>query len=526
MKNGDGLSIWQPKGFEPLGYLTPSLNRYTDYARFYVGLIIHLESLRENEDLGFGVQLSFDFAQRFFPGPHIYKQIKEELIANGAIECDRQYTVGERSMKYRLSQSYERAGIEKFLIRGKAERLLNKKLQHWHNEATSSLNDVHRYLIGWLREVRIGRYAVHSLDENLESYSVDRVQHDNIKALASPTRSLMFPLKKCRFGRVHSPVSYGWKGFRRFLTIKNARLVGIDLRNSQPLLFGLVLLALRQNCGRLPDWLVLATEERDVGYLDVTRFADVRRTDEECKRHARPTIEEDPNSSWSSPRNTMQKREDQGPFIMAEVSANSVNPSSTEVAIAAETYVHTSNNIYPTGESAAQVLCASHDEIETYVTLCEAGQFYDYLMHRHPDLNLTRSEFKVRMFRNVFFGHHEKSKFTPEWKQFSAEFPAIAGIIRELKQVYGHAVIAWILMRVESTLIIDRVCRRLMNESPEAPVVTIHDSILTTPKYRDKIEKVVLEEYGSVGLRPTLNIEDYAQQPLPHRMAKPRRSTR
>jgi hypothetical protein len=147
-------------------------------------------------------------------------------------------------------------------------------------------------------------------------------------------------------------------------------------------------------------------------------------------------------------------------------------------------------------------------------------------LKRLDDPSVDRSEFKVRMFRNVFFGEDRKTRHTPEWKHFTTEFPTIAGVIRELKRRYGHGVVAWLLTRVESGLIIDRICRRLMVEAPDVPLVTIHDMILTTSKNCRRVEHVAREEYALVGLHPTLNNVNYGQQPPPKRTPKPKRRRR
>jgi hypothetical protein len=520
----EGLPVWQPKGFNPLAHLPPDLHRYADYARFYLGLVIHLTSLRDEEDLGFGVQLSFDFAQRFFPGTEVYKQVKDALLAHRALECDGKYEVGVRAMAYRLGEAYQGGGLEKIRIKGKACRLLDKKLRSWHEESMSGLNEVHRHLLRWVREVRIGRYAQTALDETLDSYPMDLVQHDNIKSLSRPSRSLANPLKKCNYGRVHTPVSYGWKGFRYHLTINGARLAGIDMRNSQPLLFGLVLSALHQNGGRIPTWLAPATEDRDVGYLELSQAVNTQRADENVKHEESPTTHKD------TQKLPIEKKMDQGggenPFIMTELSGHDSGPRLTEVLVEQRDCAVTSNNVYLKGEGTKEVFYASPVEIQRYVELCEAGQFYDQLLKQLDDPSVDRSEFKVRMFRNVFFGKDEDCKYTPEWKHFAAEFPTIAGVIRGLKRRYGNGAVAWLLMRVESSLMIDRICRRLMVEAPDVPVVTIHDMILTTSKNCRRVEQVVREEYARVGLQATLNNEDYGQQPPPKRTPKPKRRRR
>ena len=71
---------------------------------------------------------------------------------------------------------------------------------------------------------------------------------------------------------------------------------------------------------------------------------------------------------------------------------------------------------------------------------------------------------------------------------------------------------------------INRVCRRLMQEHQEVPVVTIHDSILTTRKNVTLVRKIIEEEFLRVGLQPTLHEEEYAKEPppVPRPLAKKR----
>jgi hypothetical protein len=204
---------------------------------------------------------------------------------------------------------------------------------------------------------------------------------------------------------------------------------------------------------------------------------------------------------------------------MTELCGHSSQSELTKTPCGEETYVVPLADVYLS-------FSANPVEIERYVKLCEHGEFYDLLLKRLGDRELDRSEFKVRMFRNVFFGKDQNSKFTREWKLFAAEFPSIAGVIRELKRRYGHNAVAWVLMRVESSLIINRICRRLMGEAPDIPVITIHDMLLTTPKNLDHVERVVREEYARVGLVPTLNNEDYRLMPEPKRAPKPKRKRR
>jgi hypothetical protein len=416
--------------------------------------------------------------------------------------------------------------LEKIRIKGKACRLLDKKLRAWHEESTSGLNAVHRHLLRWVRSVRIGRYAPKALDPTLESYPMDRVHHDNIAGLSRSAPSLAIPLTKRNYGRVHTPISYGWKGFRNFLTIDGAHLVGIDLRNSQPLLFGLVLKALQHNGGQIPAWLTPATEERDVGYLHLPLMHTANSADDGRNSTDESTNASTIPSTTAPTGNGGQRERDANPFIMTKLFGYNTDIRLTEVPVEQGNCDIILADVDLRGNDLRGNLFASSEEVRRYVELCEAGRFYDLLLARLDNPSVDRSEFKVRMFRNVFFGRDQNSKHTPEWRLFAAEFPTIAGLIQELKRRYSHSAVAWVLMRIESSLIIDRICRRLMDEAPNVPVITIHDMILTTRKNRCHVEQIVREEYAQVGLRPKLNIEDYGQMAPPKRTPKQKRKRR
>ena len=67
---------------------------------------------------------------------------------------------------------------------------------------------------------------------------------------------------------------------------------------------------------------------------------------------------------------------------------------------------------------------------------------------------------------------------------------------------------AWQAQRTESNFMFDRVVRRLMLELPEVPVVTIHDSILTTCGNEGVIKGIMVAEFAKLGVHPTIHVED------------------
>lgn len=57
---------------------------------------------------------------------------------------------------------------------------------------------------------------------------------------------------------------------------------------------------------------------------------------------------------------------------------------------------------------------------------------------------------------------------------------------------------------------IEAVCGRLMREHPNCPLVTIHDSVLTTSAWVEVVRQAIVEEFGRMGIHPTLHVEGSA----------------
>jgi hypothetical protein len=62
---------------------------------------------------------------------------------------------------------------------------------------------------------------------------------------------------------------------------------------------------------------------------------------------------------------------------------------------------------------------------------------------------------------------------------------------------------------------IDRIARRILAEMPGTFVGTIHDSILTTPDHAEAVRAIMVEEFGRLGLHPTIRLESYHIPPGP-----------
>ena len=72
-----------------------------------------------------------------------------------------------------------------------------------------------------------------------------------------------------------------------------------------------------------------------------------------------------------------------------------------------------------------------------------------------------------------------------------------------------HGFLPRLMQNIEANFVINTVCRRLMKEYPEAPVLTLHDCLLTTESHADLVARVMREEFDRLGLEPSLHVRDH-----------------
>lgn len=136
-------------------------------------------------------------------------------------------------------------------------------------------------------------------------------------------------------------------------------------------------------------------------------------------------------------------------------------------------------------------------DLHHYKTLVEEGKLYDFIMEKTGDTD--RELVKTNLFREVLFGKRV-SKF------FADLFPTIAEMLVNIKKG-DYRKLAWNMQRAESNLIINRICRRIMQEHPDCFISTIHDSILTTQENILIVKQIMQEEFKVVGLNPKIRVE-------------------
>jgi hypothetical protein len=102
---------------------------------------------------------------------------------------------------------------------------------------------------------------------------------------------------------------------------------------------------------------------------------------------------------------------------------------------------------------------------------------------------------------------------------FKKWFPEEAGIVELIKTISretkasdpdetGLNFLPILLQRVESYLILEKVCKKISKELPDAPIIPVHDCIMTAGEFADEVAEVVKKVLKKeTGLEPGVTKE-------------------
>lgn len=125
-------------------------------------------------------------------------------------------------------------------------------------------------------------------------------------------------------------------------------------------------------------------------------------------------------------------------------------------------------------------------EYDFFRKLVINGNFYQYIMQMTGEKD--RNKIKEMTYK-VLFGQNRAN--TKSDKIFSFIFPTIYHFIKLYKKEWGsHKILAHDLQRAESNLIFNKIIKKIMLLKPEIKVITVHDSLIFSKKYRDIVQSI------------------------------------
>jgi hypothetical protein len=91
-------------------------------------------------------------------------------------------------------------------------------------------------------------------------------------------------------------------------------------------------------------------------------------------------------------------------------------------------------------------------------------------------------------------------------ERFANLYPWVWQQIQGIKRKdYRH--LAHSLQRLEAKTVIHQICKRIDKEMPSAPILTIHDSIITAEPYQSEVETLIQQEFKKLPIQPQLRKE-------------------
>jgi hypothetical protein len=311
-----------------------------------------------------------------------------------------------------------------------------------------------------------------------------------------------------RFGRFHSNLTNLKATLRPFLRYHGSRLCNLDIANSQPMIFCLLLVNSLSHDDKLDNLIDHSfPETRNTHYIEIDQdYLNSIHAWNQTEEGIEEEVEEisNHNNMQGDHLHLLDNRQNPSAYLDYQVEGQG---GSRNTPILHANEAEDDYNIIPEGDlqRASNRQDLPQDVIE-FINLCEQGVLYDDLMRRLGIGASRRKGFKRLIFSQVFFG---KNKQTGKVRElFARDFPTVYKAINDLKRK-DYRQLAYLLQAYESKIMIDVICRKILDELPGTFIATIHDSIMTTPEKADQIKAIMVREFQRFGLNPTIRVESY-----------------
>jgi hypothetical protein len=294
-------------------------------------------------------------------------------------------------------------------------------------------------------------------------YSKEEIEEESIKkfknliAINNIYKQSFFCSVDYNIGRFHSNLSTLNKKLRPFITYKGKNLINVDVRNSQPLLSTAIL--------KKEFW------TREYSGMNIYRFPSAL------------------NLLSGSPIDS---------YVVKSFSLDHLEELDV-VFKEAETVI-----------MLVTLLLEKHsDSFSEWISAANSGKFYESIFKKiHPGETFRKDKVKVAMLKFFFSENKHTSK---DKKLIMDAFPEVTTVFERLKQK-DHVTLSHILQRLESTLMIEFVSRRIAADKPDLPFFTIHDSIATFEEEVEYVKGVIEDAFNSLlDIKVELGIERWEE---------------
>ena len=375
-------------------------------------------------------------------GRRVYTQIIKAMEDSRAIACDHVAWINRRCYHFNLGPLFSKRFRECRLTRPR----IIKAMHTAEKERTTALVGVHAWLKGNLERIVLDQRAFQAAE------GVKRPDHAH--TLLTAIKHGAWWYMRDKFGRCHTNLTNINRCLRKYLTVDGDYLISLDISCSQP-----IILALK----------MIGTNIRT------------------CRRLYVP-------SSYS------RIRVSGGVPAATRVRARHVPLQPHEQL---PRHPHTLNDVTFSD--------MEHAAVTWFLKDAERGKLYDRFA-RHA--GRTRAEVKPWVLRALYF---DPKKWKSRRRLHDA-YPVLGDIIDAFPRLYpgvleytlqarsrDHRKLPRDIQRDEAYVVYDMICSAIRLQRPETFVATIHDAILCKPADAEFVLKIMLRQFRTLGICPTIN---------------------
>lgn len=444
-----------PEGFDPARFPGPIAD-HPDSARWLLNCI-HFRRVVRNYDVATYVNLHTDLLKMVMGKTALIKPIREALEGHRLIECDHEWAEGRKSLGYRLGPALIDSEMRKYVSTNKRFVKRVAKFRQYVRGARGLTLPVHHHLKSWAQKVRLASdieaalREIEAKDEEDRRRRLAEKRRPKKRSKASLARHQvaalregMIDLSVCDYGRFHSNFTGLCRELRPHLSINGRPLVEIDVVNSQPYFLAMMLLEHR-----------LSGDTRASARLSDLIFE---------------------NMAHEGQADAGERR---GPYVFP--------------------FDAHSRNRKPRGRTTRSVLDDVEPDLGHFIERATGGDFYEVFLAEGED----RDALKPRLFQ-ILYGDKRVMQNAALAPRFERLFPTVYSMLKELKASKGYAWVGQELQRRESEVIIGGVCGSLMTSFGSVPVLSVHDSLMTTPEHLRLVRSLMRQEFSRYYFLPQL----------------------
>ncbi|HXH98709.1 MAG TPA: hypothetical protein VNI52_00450 [Sphingobacteriaceae bacterium] len=148
-------------------------------------------------------------------------------------------------------------------------------------------------------------------------------------------------------------------------------------------------------------------------------------------------------------------------------------------------------------------------DIFKYKNLVLSGYLYEFLLDEFRSDGIkcfNRKAAKEEVYK-VFFSKNFHLRTSKTAKIFKELFPSVYKLFCLIKKKH-HNLLATLLQAIESQIVIEGVVKSFMQEDPDSPLLTIHDSVVVPISKTLKMKNIMLDYITEkVGFQPAVSVE-------------------